>query len=91
MLRSNPVIRVAARVLGTDSHLRNTLTQGRVDLSRLIGGGTDAPLRMAAIRQIGNTLCRASEMNCDECPLLQINQLNDLADQLGMVMEFPGE
>ncbi|GAA4896215.1 hypothetical protein GCM10023405_14330 [Streptomonospora salina] len=64
-------IRVAARLNGTDSDRTNRLSDGRVDLVKLVGAGEDAPLRMAALRLVGNTVCRAARPLCDECPLNQ--------------------
>ncbi|WP_344928252.1 DNA cytosine methyltransferase [Saccharopolyspora gregorii] len=69
LLVTQPVMRVAARVLGTASDRVNTLTDGRVDLARLVGGGADAPLRMAAIRLIGQLHCAPTEPLCTQCPL----------------------
>lgn len=65
-------IRVAARVLGSESHRINRLSAGRLDLARLVGAGTNAPARMAAIRLIGASLCRSGEpdaAHCASCPL----------------------
>ena len=71
MLTSQPSLRVAARVAGSKSGKVNRLTDGRVDLARLVGAGSEAPLRMAALRVIGMTLCLPSERHCDRCPLAQ--------------------
>ncbi|MFF8647304.1 DNA cytosine methyltransferase [Streptomyces griseoluteus] len=62
-------LRVAARLNDSDSDRTNRLSDGRVNLVKLVGAGEDAPLRMAALRLIGNTLCRAKEPLCYECPL----------------------
>ena len=69
LLVTQPVMRVAARVLGAESDRINTLTDGRVNLARLVGGGADAPLRMAAIRLIGQMFCAPAEPLCAQCPL----------------------
>ncbi|MGQ4729361.1 DNA (cytosine-5-)-methyltransferase [Streptomyces sp. Ju416(a)] len=62
-------LRVAARLHGSESDRTNRLSDGRVDLVKLVGAGKDAPLRMAALRLIGSSLCRAKEPVCDVCPL----------------------
>ncbi|OHV66835.1 DNA cytosine methyltransferase [Pseudofrankia sp. BMG5.36] len=86
-------IRVAARFLGTrpeEQIEQNPLTDGRIDLSRLVGTGEqetgrpaetvdepdrlvmrgeEAPLRMAAIRHLGMTVCESTTPNCAACPL----------------------
>ncbi|MFE7032176.1 DNA (cytosine-5-)-methyltransferase [Streptomyces sp. NPDC057621] len=64
-------LRVAARLHGSASDRTNRLSDGRVDLVKLVGAGEDAPLRMAALRLIGNSICRAREPVCDACPLSQ--------------------
>ncbi|MGM1063671.1 DNA (cytosine-5-)-methyltransferase [Saccharothrix sp. Mg75] len=69
LLTSQPVIRVSSRVLGTTSARANSLTDGRVDLSRLVGGDAKAPLRMAALRLIGQLHCHKQAPLCERCPL----------------------
>ncbi|MET9336637.1 DNA cytosine methyltransferase [Nonomuraea sp. NPDC003804] len=69
MLTSQLSLRVAARVTGSDSDKTNRLTDGRVNLARLIGGGKAAPLRMAALRVLGLTTCLPNEPHCGSCPL----------------------
>ncbi|MEU2483543.1 DNA (cytosine-5-)-methyltransferase [[Kitasatospora] papulosa] len=64
-------LRVAARLHGSASDRTNRLSDGRVDLVKLVGAGEDAPLRMAALRLIGTSICRAKEPVCDACPLSQ--------------------
>lgn len=69
LLDSQAVLRVAARVADTRSDRANRLTEGRVDLAVLSGSGEDAPLRTAALRLLGTTLCRERVVRCDRCPL----------------------
>jgi DNA (cytosine-5)-methyltransferase 1 len=71
MLTAQTSLRVAARVAGTSTDKSNRLSDGRIDLARLMGGGKDAPLRMAALRLVGATKCRVKEPFCEQCPLLQ--------------------
>lgn len=70
MLTSQVSLRVAARVTGSESDRTNRLTDGRVALARLVGGGRDAPLRMAALRLLGTTTCQPAEPYCVGCPLI---------------------
>lgn len=72
LLRSQGVLRVAALVLGTKSHESNRLTDGRMDLARLVGSGPDAPSRMAAIRLLAVTHCGVRRRECGECPLADV-------------------
>lgn len=69
LLTSQPVIRVSSRVLNTSSAQANSLTDGRVDLSRLVGGDDRAPLRMAALRLVGQLHCHKQAPMCEGCPL----------------------
>ena len=69
LLRSQGVLRVVARVAGSKSDESNRLTDGRMDLARLVGSGEDAALRMAALRVIGTTLCTVKRSDCVSCPL----------------------
>lgn len=69
LLRSQGPMRVAARVSGTNSADVNRLTDGRVDMARLVGSGDDATLRMAALRLLSFTNCKVDERNCSQCPL----------------------
>lgn len=71
MLTGQASLRVAMRVVRGVTDMRNRLTDGRVNLARLLGGGDDAPVRMAAIREIGNTNCLPNEPLCITCPLKQ--------------------
>jgi DNA (cytosine-5)-methyltransferase 1 len=68
---SQATLRVAARVAGSRSDRTNKLSDGRVDLARLVGAGPDAPLRAAALRLLGSTVCKATDALCTECPLRQ--------------------
>lgn len=69
LLATQATLRVAARVAGSESDKVNRLSNGRVDLARLIGAGPDAPLRAAALRLVGNTVCQPVGPACDRCPL----------------------
>jgi DNA (cytosine-5)-methyltransferase 1 len=70
MLTSDTALRVAARIAGHELE-GNRLTKGRIELARIVGGGRDAPLRMAAIRLVGKIACRPNEPVCGICPLKQ--------------------
>ncbi|MDR6174293.1 DNA (cytosine-5)-methyltransferase 1 [Nocardioides zeae] len=69
LLRSQGVLRLAARVAGTSSHETNRLTEGRMDVARLVGSGSEAPTRMAAIRLLAATTCLPNRRDCGACPL----------------------
>ncbi|MEI5098612.1 DNA cytosine methyltransferase [Streptomyces sp. PmtG] len=70
MLVGQGTLRVAARVNDIDTDHANRLSEGRVNLVKLVGAGKEAPLRMGAIRLIGTDLCRDEQPACSECPLV---------------------
>lgn len=72
MLVTAPVLRVTARFFGSESDQKNRLTDGRVELARLVGGGKNAPLRMAAIRRLAASQCIVGDTpKCATCPLAE--------------------
>jgi DNA (cytosine-5)-methyltransferase 1 len=71
LLTSQGVLRVAARVARTNSDEFNRLTDGRIDLARLVGSGPDAALRMAALRLLAATRCGVHDATCGGCPLAE--------------------
>ncbi|MGW6099005.1 DNA (cytosine-5-)-methyltransferase [Streptomyces sp. NPDC055157] len=65
-------LRVAATFAGSESDQTNKLSDGRIDLARLVGSGpreSDTALRMAGVRLLGATVCRAIDPVCGDCPL----------------------
>jgi DNA (cytosine-5)-methyltransferase 1 len=71
LLANQSALRVAARVAGSDSATKNRLSDGKVDMARLVGAGPDAPLRMAALRLLGTELCKTEDRKCGHCPLAE--------------------
>ncbi|WP_260146056.1 DNA cytosine methyltransferase [Streptomyces sp. 2132.2] len=71
LLASHGAIRLAERVAGTaaDHESGSALNDGRVNLSKLVGAGDEAPLRMAAVRLLSLTNCRVAGPICSGCPL----------------------
>ncbi|MEU0651028.1 DNA (cytosine-5-)-methyltransferase [Streptomyces albogriseolus] len=69
MLVAQGTLRVAARINDVDTDHPNRLSEGRVNLVKLVGAGEDAPLRMGAIRLIGLDHCREEQPMCSGCPL----------------------
>ncbi|WP_369377837.1 DNA cytosine methyltransferase [Streptomyces sp. cg36] len=70
MLVGQGTLRVAARMNGLEADHPNRLSEGRVNLVKLVGAGEEAPLRMGAIRIIGADLCRDDGPVCSDCPLI---------------------
>lgn len=76
-------LRVAARLSNSESNKVNRLSDGRVELVKLVGAGNDAPLRMAALRVIGNSICRPKQPLCSQCPLsAACAQRSEVSDDL---------
>jgi DNA (cytosine-5)-methyltransferase 1 len=69
ILLTTPSLRVVGRVTGTRVHAKNRLSNGRMELGRLVGYGEDASRISAGIHALGRTICRADEPDCDCCPL----------------------
>jgi DNA (cytosine-5)-methyltransferase 1 len=69
LMTSQSVLRVAARVAGTDSHRVNRLTDGKVAVARLMGGPSESSRRVAALRLIGSSICQEQRRICESCPL----------------------
>ncbi|MFY1700233.1 DNA cytosine methyltransferase [Micromonospora sp. WMMA1923] len=74
LLPNQTTVRVAARVLSTESSESNLRTEGRLDLALMVGSGPHAPGRMAAIRLVGAAYCKPdqSASDCDRCPLSKL-------------------
>ncbi|MCK9903478.1 DNA cytosine methyltransferase [Frankia sp. Cpl3] len=72
LVAGTSAVRVAARFRGTTSHEQNSLTDGRIDLARLVGTGEEAPQRMAAVRHLAMTVCGPGVPVCSACPLRQV-------------------
>ena len=74
VLVTKGVLRVAGRFWGEPVNRRNRLTDGRLAVARLIGGGKSARTAHLALIELANTLCRPTEPLCLECPLSQVCQ-----------------
>ncbi|RZU51208.1 DNA (cytosine-5)-methyltransferase 1 [Krasilnikovia cinnamomea] len=69
VLVTKGVLRVAARFSGNPVGSRNRLTDGRLEVARMIGIDTDARSAHLGLIDLANTLCRPQEPVCHECPL----------------------
>lgn len=72
VLVTKGVLRVAARVVGDDVDRRNRLSDGRLAMARLVGGGRDARRAHLGVIELANSLCRPVEPLCRECPLTEV-------------------
>jgi DNA (cytosine-5)-methyltransferase 1 len=69
LLTTQASVRVAARVTGRPVHKVDRLTDGRLALAEIVGGGERAPARMAAVAALGLGVCTVEEPDCGSCPL----------------------
>lgn len=72
VLVTKGVLRVAARFSGDPVDKRNRLTDGRLEVARMIGGDTDARRAHLGLVDLANSLCRPVEPLCDACPLQKL-------------------
>jgi DNA (cytosine-5)-methyltransferase 1 len=71
VLVTKGVLRVAARFSGHPVDRRNRLTDGRLEVARMIGIDTDARRAHLGLIELANTLCRPVEPVCHACPLVK--------------------
>lgn len=69
LLTTTAPMRVAARVTGRPVDKIDRLTDGRLALAEIVGGGERAPARMAAVAALGRVVCTAELPDCGACPL----------------------
>jgi DNA (cytosine-5)-methyltransferase 1 len=69
VLATKGVLRVAARFSGNPVDLRNRLTDGRLEIARMIGDDADARRAHLGLVELANSLCRPVDPLCDACPL----------------------
>ena len=62
-------LRVAARFTGAPVDTRNRLTDGRLAVARLIGGGDTSRSAQLGLIELAATLCRPTDPVCPVCPL----------------------
>lgn len=69
VLVSDGLLRVAARVSGRPVDRTNRLSDGRVELARLVGAGARANQTQAGLVELAASLCRPDRPACSSCPL----------------------
>ena len=71
VLVTKGVLRVAARYTGTNVDRRNTRSDGRIALARLIGAEDEtSDHAFLALIELADTLCTPLRPQCQECPLM---------------------
>lgn len=69
---SSAVLRVTARVTGTDVDYRNRSSVGRMELAKLVGHGDSAAILNIAMHRLGTTICRPHNPACTDCPVQKV-------------------
>lgn len=70
VLSGRGVLRVAARFTGEKTlERKNTMTDGRLAIARMIGYGDSARCAHLALIELAATVCRPESRSCDLCPL----------------------
>lgn len=64
------VLRVAARLVGNDVDSRNTRTDGRIVVARIIGIDNESREAMLGLVELGRAFCTPQEPRCHDCPLV---------------------
>lgn len=72
LLTTTAPMRVAARVTGRPVDKIDRLTDGRLALAEIVGGGAKAASRMAAVAALGRAVCVADQPECGSCPLAML-------------------
>lgn len=72
LVPSSSVLRVTARVAGSNVNERNRMSKGRMELSMLVGNGPQAATINAAMHRLGSRVCFSEEPACGECPLNEL-------------------
>ena len=69
LVTSIPVLRVAARVTGTNVDRRKQRSAGRLEIAKLIGAGHDAATLNIAMHRLGQRVCTPKDPSCHDCPV----------------------
>ena len=69
VLVTRGVLRVAARFTGDAVDRKNRLTDGRLAVARMIGGGTASRQAHLALIEVAASRCRPERPLCSQCPL----------------------
>ncbi|HVT64533.1 MAG TPA: DNA (cytosine-5-)-methyltransferase [Mycobacteriales bacterium] len=72
LLTTQPPMRVVARITGRPVDRVDRLSDGRLALAALVGGGPKAGARMAAVVALGRAVCTLQEPLCDSCPFVGV-------------------
>lgn len=69
VLVTKGVLRVASRFTGDPVDRRNRLTDGRLAVARMVGGGPNARQAHLGLIELAAAVCRPVDPRCSDCPL----------------------
>jgi DNA (cytosine-5)-methyltransferase 1 len=69
---SSSVLRVTARVTGSNVNEKNRMSRGRMELAMIVGDGPTATTINAAMHRLGNQVCFSEEPACGKCPVRRL-------------------
>jgi DNA (cytosine-5)-methyltransferase 1 len=69
VLATKGILRVASRFTGEPVDRRNKLTDGRLAVARMIGGGPNAREAHLGLIELAASVCRPVDPKCADCPL----------------------
>jgi DNA (cytosine-5)-methyltransferase 1 len=69
VLATKGVLRVTSRFAGEPVDRKNRLTDGRLSVARMVGGGVNFRRAHLGLIELANSLCRPVEPVCSGCPL----------------------
>lgn len=69
VLVTKGVLRVASRFTGEPVNRRNRLTDGRLAIARMVGGGPNARAAHLGLIELAAAVCRPVDPRCSDCPL----------------------
>lgn len=69
VIATTPALRVVARLTATRIDEERKLSDGRLAIALVVGGGRDVPALNAAIYALGRAVCTAQNPSCSRCPL----------------------
>lgn len=69
VLTPTPALRVVARLTGSRIDEERKLSDGRLAVALVVGGGGDVPASNAAIYALGRAICTPQDPDCSRCPV----------------------
>ena len=69
VIATAPILRVVARITGTNINEKNRNSSGRMALGQILGGNSQGPKLSASLHLLGRSICLQSSPRCGSCPV----------------------